>query len=107
MLLIFETSEKAGLAESIALEKFHVRQQLSGATNKFRRHWRTAISQNLEAAKVIWLCFGHLRQQVQHRRDEHRVRYAFALNQFTESLRAELWNRDLARSESRRCEQGG
>src|SRR5260370_42513906 len=107
MLLIFETREEAGLAESIALEKFHVRQKLSGATDKFRRHWRTAISQNFEAAQVIRLCFGYLRQQVQHRRDEHRVSYAFALNQLAETLRTELRNCDLARTKSWRCEHGG
>src|SRR6266478_5189848 len=107
MLLIFETGEEAGLAESIALEKFHVRQKLSHPMNKFRRHGRAAISQYLEAAQVIRLCFGHLRQQVQHCRDQHRVGYAFALDQLTETLRAELWNRDLARTESRRCEHRG
>src|SRR6476660_6506265 len=99
MLLIFEPSEKAGLGESIALEKFHVRQKLSGATNKLRRHRRTAISENLEAAQVIRLCIGHLRQKVQHRRHEHRVRHAFALNQLTEPLRTELRNCDLAHTE--------
>src|SRR6266849_2928057 len=107
MLLIFETCEEAGLAESIALEKFHFRQKLSGATDKFRRHWRTAISQNLEAAQVIRLYFGHLRQQVHHRRHEHRVSYAFALDQLTETLRTELRNCDLARTESRCCKHGG
>src|SRR5260370_23311190 len=107
MLLIFETCEEAGLAESIALEKVHVRQKLSHPMDKFRRHWRAAISQNLEAAQVIRLCFGHLRQQVQHCRHEHRVGHAFALDQLTETLRAELWNRDLARTESRCCEHGG
>src|SRR6266852_1747098 len=107
MLLIFETCEEAGLAESIALEKFHFRQKLSHPMDKFRRHWRTAISQNLEAAQVIRLCFGHLRQQVQHCGHEHRVGYAFALDQLTETLWAELWNRDLARTESRCCEHCG
>src|SRR5258707_2371299 len=107
MFLIFKTREEAGLAEPIALEKFHVRQKLSGATDKFRRHWRTAISQNLEAAQVIRLCFRHLRQQVQHSRHQDRVSYAFALDQLTETLRAELWNRDLARTESWCCEHGG
>src|SRR6266446_3316072 len=107
MFLIFKTREEAGLAEPIALEKFHFRQKLSGATDKFRRHWRTAISQNLEAAQVIRLYFGHLRQQVQHRRDEHRVSYAFALDQLAETLRTELRNRDLARAESWCCEHGG
>src|SRR6266566_1770134 len=107
MFLIFETCEEAGLAESIALEKFYVRQKLSHPMDKFRRHWRAAISQNFEAAQVIRLCFGHLRQQVQHCRDEHRVSYAFTLDQFTETLRAELWNRDLARTESRCCKHGG
>src|SRR6266496_5751907 len=107
MLLIFETREEAGLAESIALEKFHVRQKLSRPMDKLRRHWRTAISQNLEAAQVIRPCFGDLRQQVQHRRHQHRVSYAFALDQLTETFRAELWNRDLARTESRCCEHGG
>src|SRR5258708_26595553 len=107
MFLIFKTREEAGLAEPIALEKFHVRQKLSGATDKFRRHWRTAISQNLEAAQVIRLCFRHLRQQVQHSLHQDRVSYAFALDQLTETLRAELWNRDLARTESWCCEHGG
>src|SRR6266403_2172078 len=107
MFLILETCEEAGLAESITLEKFHVRQKLSGAMDKFRRHWRTAISQNLEAAQVIRLCFRHLRQQVQHSRHQDCVSYAFALDQLTETLRAELWNRDLARTESRCCEHGG
>src|SRR5260221_1184942 len=107
MLLIFETCEEAGLAESVALEKFHVRQKLSGATDKFRSHWRTAISQNLEAAQVIRLCLGHLCQQIQHCRNEHRVSYAFALDQLTETLRAELRNHDLARTESRCREHGG
>src|SRR6267142_6432552 len=107
MLLILETCEEAGLAESIALEKFHVRQKLSHPMDKFRRHRRAAVSQNLETAQVIRLCFGELRQQVQHRRHEHRVGYAFVLDQLTETLRAELWNRDLARSESRCCEHRG
>src|SRR6267378_8262042 len=107
MFLILETREEAGLAESIALEKFHVRQKLSHPMDQVRRHWRAAISQNLEAAQVIRPCFGHLREQVQHRRDEHRVSYAFALDQLTETLRAELWHRDLARTESRCCEHGG
>src|ERR1700680_188854 len=106
MLLIFETCEEAGLTESVALEKFHVRQKLSSATDKFRRHWRTAISQNFEAAQVIRLCFGHLRQQVHHCRHEHRVSYTFALDQLTETLRAELWNCDLARTERWRREHG-
>src|SRR5580704_2927517 len=107
MLLIFETCEEAGLAKSIALEKFHVRQKLSHSMDKFRRHWRAAISQNLEAAQVIRRSFGHLRQQVQHCRHEHRVGNAFALDQLTETLRAELRNCELARTESRRCEHGG
>src|SRR6266403_1010671 len=71
MFLILEACEEAGLAESIALEKFHVR------------------------------------QQVQHCRDEHRVGRAFALDQLTETFRGELWNRDLARTESRCREHGG
>src|SRR6267154_549131 len=107
MLLIFKTCEEAGLAESIALEKFHVRQKLSRPMDKLRRHWRTAISQDFETAQVIRFCFGKLRQQVQHRRHEHRVSYAFAVDQLTETLRAELWNRDLARTESWCCEHGG
>src|SRR5882724_2881514 len=107
MFLIFKTREEAGLAEPIALEKFHVRQKLPRLMDKLRRHWRAAISQDLETAQVIRLCFGKLRQQVQHCRDQHRVGYAFALDQLTETLRAELWNRDLARTESRRCEHRG
>src|SRR6202166_4473947 len=107
MLLIFETCEEAGLAESIGLEKSHVRQKVSHPMDKFRRHGRTAISQNLEAAQVIRLCLWHLRQQVQHCRHEHRVGHAFALDQLTETLRTELWNGDLARTESRCCEHGG
>src|SRR6266849_5778935 len=107
MFLILETREEAGLAQSIALEKFHVRQKLSHPMDKVRRHWRAAISQNLEAAQVIRLCFGHLREQVQHCRDEHRVGHAFALDQLTETFRGELWNRDLARTESRCREHGG
>src|ERR1700719_81828 len=107
MLLIFETCEEAGLAESIGLEKFHVRQKLSHPMDKFRRHWRASVSKNLEAAQVIRLCLGHLRQQVQHRRYEHRVSYAFVLDQLTETLRAELRKCDLARTASRRREHGG
>src|SRR6202166_4259960 len=107
MLLIFESCEEAGLAEPIALEKFHVRQKLSHPMDKFRRHWRASISQDLEAAQVIRLCLGHLRQQVQHRRYEHCVSYAFVLDQLTETLRAELRKCDLARTESRRREHGG
>src|SRR5258707_4303235 len=103
MLLIFEACEEAGLAESIALEKFRIRQKLSHPMDKFRRHWRAAISQNLEAAQVIRFCFGHLRQQVQHCRDEHRVSYAFALDQLTETLGGELRKRDLPSAESRWC----
>src|SRR5277367_1588180 len=106
MLLIFEACEEAGLAESIALEKFHVWQELSGATDKLWRDWRTAISQNLKTGQVIWLLFGHLRQQIQHCRHEHRVSYAFLLYQLTKTLQGEFWNRDLARTESRRCEHG-
>src|SRR5260370_14373905 len=75
--------------------------------DQVRGHWRAAISQNLEAAQVIRPCFGHLREQVQHRRHKHCVSYAFALDQLTETLRAELWHRDLARTESRCCEHGG
>src|SRR5260370_11152221 len=107
MFLILKTREESGLAQSIALEKFHVRQKLSHPMDKVRRHWRAAISQNLEAAQVIRLCLGNLRQQVQHRRDEHRVGHAFALDQLTETFRGELWNRDLARTESRCREHGG
>src|SRR5258706_10559696 len=107
MLLILEACEEAGLAESIALEKFHVLQKLSHPMDKVRRHWRPAITQNLEAAQVIRLCLGNLRQQVQHRRHKHCVSYVFALDQLTETFRAELWNRDLARTESRCCEHGG
>src|SRR5882672_1371156 len=107
MLLIFETCEEAGLAESIALEKFRVRQKLSRSVNKFRCHWRTTVSQDLEAAQVIRLCLGHLRQQVQHSRHQDCVSYAFALDQLTETLRTELRNRDLARTESWCCEHGG
>src|SRR6516225_122727 len=33
--------------------------------------------------------------------------YAFALDQLTETLRTELWNRDLARTENRCCEHSG
>src|SRR5258705_12549487 len=107
MFLISKTREEAGLAESIALEKFHVRQKPSDAADKFRGHCRSAIRQNLETAQVIRLCFGHLRQQVQHCRHKHRVGHPFALDQLTETLRAELRNCDLARTESWRCEHGG
>src|SRR6266404_1572747 len=107
MLLILETCEEAGLAESVALEKFHVRQKFSYPVDNIRRHRRAAISQNLEAAQVIRISLGHLRQQVYHCWHEHRVGHAFALDQLTETLRAELWNRDLARTESRCCEHGG
>jgi hypothetical protein len=84
MLLIFQTGEEAGLAESITLEKFRVRQKLPYPTHKFRSYWRAPISQDLKAAHV-----------------------AFALDQLTECLRVELWNRDLARTESRCPEHGG
>src|ERR1700722_9743643 len=107
MLSIFETCEEAGPPESIALEKFHVRQKFPHSLDKFRCHWRSAISQNLKAAQVIRLSFGRLRQQVQHCRNEHRVGHALALDQLTETLRGELWNRDLERAESRCCEHGG
>src|SRR6202162_5483804 len=107
MLLIFETCEEAGLAESIAVEKFYVRQKLAGATTKSRRDGRTAISQNLEAAQVIRLCLWYLRQQVHHGRHEHRVSDPFVLDQLTETLRAELRKCDLPRAETRRCEHGG
>src|SRR5467141_4922373 len=107
MLLILETCEEAGLAESVALEKFHVRQKFSHPVDNIRRHRRAAISQNLEAAQVIRIPLGHLRQQVYHCWHEHRVGHAFALDQLTETLRAELWNRYLARTESRCCEHGG
>src|ERR1700756_294615 len=107
MLLIFETREEAGLTESIALEKFHARQKLSHPTDQFWCHWRASVSQHLEAAQVIRLSVGHLRQQVQHCRHEHRVCYSFALDQLTKTFRAELWNCDLARAESRRREHGG
>src|SRR5882672_12962753 len=107
MFPIFETCQEAGLAESIALEKFHVWQELSGETDKFGRYRRTAIAQNLEAAQVIRPCLGHLRQQVQHCRDEHRVSYAFALDQLTETLGGELRKCDLPSAESRCCEHGG
>jgi hypothetical protein len=73
MIAVFETREETRLAESIAVEKFCVRQKFSGAPDKFGRHGRAAISQNLEAAQVIRLRLGHLRQEVQHRRHEHRV----------------------------------
>src|SRR5277367_3124413 len=107
MLLIFKTCQEAGLAESIALEKFHVRQKLPYPTHKFRSYWRAPISQDLKAAQVIRLSFEHLRQQIQHGRHEHRMGHAFALDQLTETLRGELWNRDLARTKSRCCEHGG
>src|SRR5260370_31646421 len=98
MFLILETREEAGLAQSIALEKFHVRQKLSHPMDEVRRHWRAAISQNLEAAQVIRLCFGHLREQVQHCRGENRVGHAVAFAPLTETFRGELWNRYLART---------
>src|SRR6266404_599591 len=107
MFLIFKTREEPGLAEPIALEKFHVRQKLPRLMDKLGRHWRAAISQDLETAQAIRLCFGKLRQQVQHRRHQHRVGYAFALDQLTETLRTELRKCDLARTESRCCEHGG
>ncbi len=44
MLLIFETCEKAGLAESIALEKFHVRQKLSTSPRGFASSRTRSIS---------------------------------------------------------------
>src|SRR3984957_550343 len=102
MLSIFETCEEPGPRESIALEKFHFRQKFPHPLDEFRRHWRAAIGQNLEAAQVIRFSFGHLRQQVQHCRNEHRVGHALALDQLTETLRGKLWNRDLKRAESRR-----
>src|SRR6201987_5962701 len=107
MLSIFEPCEEAGLAESIALEKFHVRQKFPHPLDEFWGHWRAAIGQKLEAAQVIRLSFGHLRQQVQHCGNEQRVGHALALDQLTETLRGELWNRDLKRAESRCCEHGG
>src|SRR5882757_2861746 len=107
MLLILETCEEAGLAESIALEKFHVRQKFSSATDEFRRHGRTAISQNFETAQVIRLRLRHLRQEVQHGRYEHGVSHAFLLDQLTEALRAKLRKCHLARTERRCCEHGG
>src|ERR1700722_11101392 len=107
MFLIFETCEETSFAESIALKQFRVWQKLSHPMAKFRRHWRAAISQNIEAAQVIGLCFGKLSQQIYHRRHQHSVGHTFALDQLTETLRTELWNRDLAGTESRCCEHGG
>src|SRR5271154_628436 len=107
MFLIFETGEEASFAESIALKQFRVWQKVSGSVDNFRRHWRTAVRENLDATQVKRLCFGELSQQVYHRRHQHRVCYAFACDQLTKGLRAELRNCDLARTESRCCEHRG
>jgi len=58
MFPIFETCQEAGLAESIALEKFHVWQELSGETDKFGRYRRTAIAQNSRLLKSYGLASG-------------------------------------------------
>src|SRR6266404_4625315 len=104
VFMIQQASEKSGFTQPVDLNEFNTWQNLSGAMHEFRSHWRSAVSQMPKSRQVILLQLRRLRQHVDHRRHQHGVRDAFALDRFAERLRIKLWNSDLTSAESRRGE---
>src|SRR6266403_247928 len=104
VLMIQQAGEEPGFTQPVDLNEFNLWQNLSGAMHEFRSHWRSAISQMPKSREVILLQLRRLRQHVDHRRHQHRVRDAFALDCLAETFRAELWNSDLTGAKSRRGE---
>ena len=64
-------------------------------------HGRAAVPQDLETGEVVLRDPRELRQQVDHRGDQHGVADALARDRVAEGLRAELRNGDLAGAEPR------
>src|SRR5882724_7726805 len=106
MFLILQAREKAGFAQPIDLNESKVRKKLSGLVDQFRRHWRSAVSQDLETAQVKLPDFRELDQQIDHRRHQNGVSDALAFYGLAEGSRAELRNRDLISAECRSREHG-
>ncbi len=105
MLIVQQGGQEARLAEPVPLHKFHARENLPGAVDQFGGHGRSAVRDPLQGRHVIPRQVRELGQHVDHRRHQHRVGDAVALDRLAEALRAELWDRDLAGAESRRREQ--
>src|SRR5437868_3858225 len=45
VLIVFQAGEEPGFTQTVDLNEFNLRQNLSGAMHEFRSHWRSAISQ--------------------------------------------------------------
>ncbi len=74
--------------------------------DQFRRHRRSAVSQYLDTAEVIFPDFRKLGQQIDHGWHQNGVTDAFAFYGLAEGLRAEFRNRDLVGAECRSREHG-
>src|SRR6267154_4009904 len=101
MLIVPKSCEKACLAQPIHLNQSDIRKRGPRAMNDFGRDGRASVSKLLQAPEVIARQLWELRQQVDHRRDEHGIAHAFALHGLAELLGAELRKRDLT------CAKGG
>src|ERR1700733_10999361 len=101
MLIVLKSREKARLAQPVDLNQSDIWKHGPSAMNNFGRHGRAPVSKLLQALEVIARQLRKLRQQVDHRRDEHGIVHAFALHRLAERLGAELRNRDLT------CAKGG
>src|SRR5258708_27688391 len=95
MLIVLKSCEKARLAQPVDLNQPDIRKQGPRAMNDFGGNWRAPVSKLFQTPEVIARQLRELRQQVDHRRDEHRIAHAFALHRLAECLGAELRNRDL------------
>src|SRR5258708_18176359 len=101
VFLVLQTGEKAGFAQSVDLNEFEIREKLSDPVDQFRRHRRSAVSQYLDTAEVIFPDFRKLGQQIDHGWHQNGVTDAFAFYGLAEGLRAEFRNRDLESPERR------
>src|SRR5262249_10882323 len=66
------------------------------------RDGRSSVSQVFNTSEVETFEFLVLKQKIEHRRYQHRVRDPLAFDCFAEGLWTELWNRALKSAESRR-----
>src|SRR5882762_6994235 len=101
VLIVLESREKARLAQPVDLNQSEIRKYGPRAMNNLGRDGRAPVPELLQALEVIARQFRELRQQVDHRRDEHGIAHTFALYRLAERVRTELRYRDLT------CAKGG
>src|ERR1700722_21011434 len=107
MLGVLKPGEESGLAQSVDLYKFRLRQEFTGPPDQLRGDGRPTIREHFKAGQILRMVLSELDEKVDHRRDQNRVIHALLRYDLTESFGLKARESDLARAESRRRENGG